>query len=301
VRYSVYVPFAISLVAAVLAPEVSRRMAPRVAAWGITAAALVLAASTSAALALLAFTGFGQIPQVAEQGRWSIGALRAADPVSRGTAEVCGVLLGVAAVSLAVTGYQRIRLLVAARRACDRMNPHTTLAVIDDPVPHAYALPGRPGRVVLSTGMLRTLGPEERRAVLAHENAHLHHRHHRFVLALHLAAALNPLLRPLRTAGAFALERWADEEAAGVITDRRTVARALGVAALAAAQPPAAALAAAVGPVPRRVAALLAPPKGRRTLWLVAGTVALLLCVASLAEAAHDTELIFEAAKHARR
>ncbi|MFC8583265.1 M56 family peptidase, partial [Streptomyces sp. NPDC057217] len=81
-----------------------------------------------------------------------------------------------------------------------------------------------------------------------------------------LAARANPFLRPLRTAVAYSAERWADEEAAAEVGSRRTVARAIGKAALLAPRAPAATLPAlaAVGPVPRRVAALMRPaPVGR--------------------------------------
>ncbi|MFJ5289501.1 M56 family metallopeptidase [Streptomyces sp. NPDC088348] len=122
------------------------------------------------------------------------------------------------------------------------------LAVLDDPAPTAFALPGIPGRIVVSSGMLQALAPDERRALLAHERAHLQRRHHLFLLVLQLASAVNPLLRPLARAGGFALERWADEEAGSVVADRSLVARAVARAALAtkrAAQP---ALAATGGP-----------------------------------------------------
>lgn len=43
--------------------------------------------------------------------------------------------------------------------------------------PTAYCLPGRHDRIVLSRAALQRLGPEELRAVLAHEQTHLDHRH----------------------------------------------------------------------------------------------------------------------------
>ncbi|MEU1025692.1 M56 family peptidase, partial [Streptomyces sp. NPDC005904] len=74
-------------------------------------------------------------------------------------------------------------------------------------------------------------------------------------------------VRPLRTSVAFTAERWADETAALAVRDRRVVARAIGKAALVSRGAPEPALAgfAAPGPVPRRVAALLAPPPAART------------------------------------
>ncbi|GHA57887.1 M56 family metallopeptidase [Streptomyces purpurascens] len=125
----------------------------------------------------------------------------------------------------------------------------------------------RAGRVVVTTGLLDQLRSAERRALFAHERAHLAARHDRFLLAVQLAARANPFLRPLRTAVAYTAERWADEEAARAIGSRRTVARAIGTAALVSRGTPVPTLAglAAPGPVPRRVAALLGPAPVVRT------------------------------------
>lgn len=49
--------------------------------------------------------------------------------------------------------------------------------VLDHPTPTAFCLPGRGERIVLSRAAVERLGPEELGAVLAHEQAHLDHRH----------------------------------------------------------------------------------------------------------------------------
>ena len=49
--------------------------------------------------------------------------------------------------------------------------------VLDGALPLAYCVPGREPRVVLSDGVLQTLDREQVDAVLAHERAHLRHRH----------------------------------------------------------------------------------------------------------------------------
>jgi beta-lactamase regulating signal transducer with metallopeptidase domain len=117
--------------------------------------------------------------------------------------------------------------------------------------------------------MLDLLDPAERRALLAHERAHLSRQHHLFVAAVEVASAANPLLRPLIPVVRYTIERWADEISAGRVGDRSVVARAIGKAALATRHAPPAprmALAATAGPVPRRVTALLtAPPAHRLT------------------------------------
>ncbi|MFI7540377.1 M56 family metallopeptidase [Actinoplanes sp. NPDC049599] len=51
------------------------------------------------------------------------------------------------------------------------------LRVLDGPLPFAYCLPGRSPRVVLSDGALRVLDTAQVAAVIAHEQAHLRHRH----------------------------------------------------------------------------------------------------------------------------
>jgi Zn-dependent protease with chaperone function len=112
--------------------------------------------------------------------------------------------------------------------------------LIDTDVPLAFAVPARPGRrgrVVVSTGMLRSLDEEERAVLFAHERAHLDHHHHRFLQVAETASAAVPLLRPISREVRFATERWADEEAAVVLGDRRVVARAIARAALASSVP----------------------------------------------------------------
>lgn len=299
--FSVYVPLLVTVVLAVLAPRAARRLPPRAAARSLACAALVTAAGWLGSLALLAFAGLAQLPEVAQEGHWSVSALRAEDPVSLAVAAVSALAVAASAASLGVAAARQARHLLWARQECARVPGDTELAVLDDDVPQAFALPGAPGRIVVSRGMLRCLGDEEREALLAHERAHLRRRHHHFQALWRLTAAVNPLLRPLAGAGGFVLERWADEEAAAHVGDRTVVARAVGRAALAssAASRPAA-LAATGGAVPQRVRALLAPPPPRRSLPLVAGALLLTMCCASLASAASDSEEMVEKAQRAQ-
>jgi Zn-dependent protease with chaperone function len=298
---SVYVPFAITVVLAFIGPRLARRLPPRPAAWALACAALVTAIGWAGALALLAFTGLAQVPQVAAEGRWSVVALRAEDPVYRIVAAASALVLVVGVVSLVVAAIRQVRHLMRARRECAHLPGDTELAVVDDDVPLAFALPGAPGRIVVSRGMLRCLGDGEREALLAHERAHLRGRHHLFQSVWRLTAALNPLLRPVAVAGGFVLERWADEAAAERVGDRKVVAHAVGRAALASAgasRP--LALAVTGGAVPQRVRALLAPPPARRRLPLVAGGLLLAVCCASLANAASDSDRMVDSAQWAQ-
>jgi hypothetical protein len=317
VRISVYLPFVVSTVLALCGPWLARRLPPRAATWALISAAAVAVGGWAGALALLAFTGFGQIPLVAFVGSWSTSVLRAGDPLPQSAAGGCALVLTVMTVALARASWRRGRELVQAYQECHRLPGEGELAVVDDARLEAFALPGLPqlpewsglrplagggGRIVVSTGMLRTLEAGEQEALLAHERSHLRHHHHFFLTTLQIASAACPLLRPLAREGAFTVERWADEEAARAVGDRTLVARAIARAALAKkdAQPAAARLLAAVGgPVPRRVKALLAPAPRRSRGPLVVFTVLLALCCVSLGEAAHDTEKLFEHAMHA--
>jgi Zn-dependent protease with chaperone function len=302
VRIVIYVPFAAALMVTLLATVVSRRLPPRIATWWLAVAGVAAAASSSAALALLAFTAVGQLAPVAAEGHWSVPALRAHDPVLTPVGLGALMILLAAAAALCITAWRRLGALAAARRLCRSVRPESELLVLDDPSPHAFAVPGAARRVVVSSGMLRSLDGAERRALLAHERSHLRHRHHLFLTALRLAAAVNPLLHPVFRAAMFTIERWADEDAAEAVQDRPLVARTLGKAALASLQPPAAALALAVQHVPRRMQAMLAAPPPRRTIVILAlGTALLLITGLSLLEAAHDTERLFEAAMHSYR
>jgi len=92
---------------------------------------------------------------------------------------------------------------------------------------------------------------------------------------------VNPALRGVARAGTLAVERWADEEAAGRLGDRRLVARTLVRAALAGTRTaaPTGTLGHTSGDVGRRVEALLAAPL--RPRWtIVAVSTALVLAAA---------------------
>ncbi|MEV6865084.1 M56 family metallopeptidase [Streptosporangium subroseum] len=309
---AVYLPLLLPILAALATRPLTNRLNPKLATWLLTVSAVALAAASSAALALLALAGLARIPLVDTLGHWSTRVMQHDNPTALWIALIAGTLLTTAAVAAARIFWRRARALYAAAAEAACLPGTGELVVMNDPAAEAFAMPGRPGRIVVSTGMLHALDPAERDILLAHERAHLTGRHHLFTAAVQLAAAANPLLRPLATTVAYTVERWADEHAAAACGDRRRVARTVGKAALAAtrtgARPrfPAAALGIlglrpasprTPGPVPRRVAALLATPPARRTLPLAAATVAVLLVSAVCSiEAAHDLDALFDLA-----
>ncbi|MBK6971201.1 MAG: M48 family metalloprotease [Candidatus Microthrix sp.] len=160
---------------------------------------------------------------------------------------------------------------------------HEQVAGSSEPV--AFAVPGRPGRVVVSKGMLETLDSAERRVVYAHEHSHLRRHHHRFLHVADAAAAAVPLLEPLNRQVRFATERWADEDAVVEVGDRRLVARAVARAALASS-------ASGVHPTPlgingsgarARVEALMLPPGGVTAATLAWGSLGMVGLAVSVA------------------
>jgi Zn-dependent protease with chaperone function len=296
-----YLPLVLAALFGILAPVIARRLPPPIATWLLSIGGLVAAAGSVAVLGFLAFTLLGRAPVLATQGHWSPNALQRADPVAVPVEVAATLALAAVTVRVAAVALRRSRALLDAHRLAAALPAHNAeLAVIADPVPCAYAVPGRPGRIVASVGLLRGLHPGERRAVFAHERSHLRHRHHAHHTTAQLAAAANPLLRALPTAVRLATERWADEDAAAT-APRDTVAQALIHAATPrrSTATPAVVLAVATEQIATRVQALRAPaPQTSR--WRIAVLLAvLLLTAASTLLAAHDTERLFELAKHA--
>ncbi|MBG0853684.1 M56 family metallopeptidase [Streptomyces spinoverrucosus] len=263
----VFLPLVLPLTAWPIARLAEQHLHPRTATRLLTGVTAVMAMCSTVCLGLVMVVGTAQLPGNPLPDGWSDPEVRAAVPYDEVVGKAAIPALCAVVVACARTLWRHGRVRRHAHRALAGL-PGTDVAVLPDTLPYAYALPGgRRDRVVVTTGLLDHLEPAERRALFAHERAHLAAGHHRFLLAVQLAARANPFLRPLRTAVSYTAERWADEEAAQVVGSRRTVAHAIGKAALVSRGTPVATLAgfAAPGPVPRRVAALLGPaPMVRR-------------------------------------
>jgi hypothetical protein len=279
---TVYLPLIAVLVLAVLAPTVGHGLTPAVATRLLSVVAAAAAAATVAALVLLAIggllRGLALAGAITDPSRAHAEA--AADSVRWPWGVAALVLLGVAAV--------RAMRVIRGERAALRGLRHVVaghdeeLLVVSDARPYAYAVPCGPGTIIVSTAMLSALDPAERRAMLAHERAHLSHRHHRFRLIARLAAGVNPALARLDRHIGFQIERWADEHAA-TSTSRPVAARSLARAALAASPRTCGALGFTEHAVTARVTALTTDP--RPTRWvlvapIVAMTATMLGCLA---------------------
>ena len=286
------VPFAVSAALAAGSGWLARCLVPRVAVPLLTLLALATSLATGLVLCLIAFGAAAQLPALAALGRWSAEALRPGQPEP-----TWGFLAGAVASALlaAALGFaiRAGRELGQAARACraSRLGGAGRLVIARDDRPMAYAVPAGPRAIVISTGMLRLLSADERRALIAHEDAHLRQNHAVYVVLAGLAAAANPLLRPLTRQVRLAVELQADAAAADEVGDRRVVARTLARASLAAAATGTAApgvLALAETDACARVRALTGPPPRRRpwaaalalALALASGTAALTLTMA---------------------
>ena len=316
----VYLPLLVPVLAAAAARPLAARLEPRLATWLLTATTVALAAFSTAALALMTASVLARSPLLAALGDYSQPALRRGDPVPALAGMAAALLLTAAAVAVAVVIRARARALAESYRRAASMAPGGRVVVVPGHSIEAYALPGSPGRIVVSGRLLDVLNDRGRAALLAHEHAHLAGRHHLFTTVAHLAAAANPLLLPVARAVEYTVERWADERAATITGDRRLVASTIGQVALLATPRPVRLRAAALGitgtrrstgtrvhpislawagPVPRRVAALLAPPPRRQLALLAIVAILILTAGASAAEAARDLHALIEFAQAA--
>ncbi|OLE27572.1 MAG: hypothetical protein AUG49_04870 [Catenulispora sp. 13_1_20CM_3_70_7] len=303
---NIYLPLVAALALGLAGPVLGRRLQPAVATVLLTAAALVTGATSLASLALLASITILRIPRIAAEGRLS-DAVLVHGPIS----PLAGIVAGLAILALAPFAVRAgIRLWhesVRTYRLAKAFSAHpASIAVIQDPRAQAFAVPGIPSlpghaaiptRIVATDSLLRTLDEHQRRAMFAHEQAHLRRRHHLYLLLTNLAVIANPLLWRLPEAVTEATERWADEDAAAAVGDREVLARALGRAALS--NLPRTVPAMAQAHVGRRVRALMAPPPPRRRALAAVVGVAVAATVWASIDSARETEAFFDAARAA--
>ena len=132
--------------------------------------------------------------------------------------------------ALAMVGLRRARATYVGVRAEPALGEHHPFAghdcvVLPTAEPLAVSVAGEPGQIIVSQGLVDHLAPAELAAVLRHEAAHLDHGHADYLLAataLDHAFAFLPFVRRSTAALRLALERWADEVAAGPDPARRS-------------------------------------------------------------------------------
>ena len=151
--------------------------------------------------------------------------------------------------------------------------------VVEDSRPALFCIPGIRSQVVLTTGAVAALTPQQRNLALAHEHAHLSGHHH---LALTFTAAVRrafPFVRLFAVAATeigTLVEMHADDRAAGV-SDRHELAAAL--VRLAGGPRPAGAIAANGGAALQRVQRLMTDSPGLPAVrrWWISATAAALV------------------------
>ncbi len=271
---------AYAIVVAVWIPPVLRRLTAAgisarlgLTAW-LTAMASVLACAVTALRFLVnaAITGW---PGLAEAVCRSVTGRACAPSVYRGAAFelTLAVVAMLAATAAAVTAWRyglRVRRAQrqtrahaeAARIAGRRMPGAGPAVVLDDPLPAAYCVPGRPATIVLTSGALAVLDPAQLDAVLAHERAHLAGRHHLLITLTRALSVIFPAV-PLFAAGSAEVARLAEmsaDDSAARGSGRHVLLAAL--LTMGTGRPvPAPALAATAGAITARVQRLLDPPQ----------------------------------------
>ena len=281
-----------------LAPLVALRAAPAPATWLLSLGGAIVAAYWLVVLAAMSAPVAGADDLLVDREHWSGRVLAKDSPTGMVVAALALTLLVTLLWRTTVRAVRLRRAVVRARRIC--RDHSTELVVLPQDDAEAYAVPGRPGLIVVSKGLLRRLGPGERRAVLEHERAHLRLRHHRHSVAGVLAATANPCLAAVPGALGLAVERWADEEAAH-LCGRAVTATALGKVTelTTGTSRPIGALAAARTAVSARLSALRRerPPRGKA--WLVALVAVLVFGAVSSVLTADRAMTVFQLAANA--
>ncbi|MEU8606973.1 M48 family metalloprotease [Actinoplanes sp. NPDC048791] len=262
---AIYLPLLLALPLTLSAGRLAGRGAPGLLARGLTGFGLITALCSTWSLTLLALTLLDDVPPLAALD--NLPGVELPEPVPGPVALLAAALLAWGGLRL----IRDVRMRTSThRRLRAAGSPHDGLVVADWSAPLAVAVPGRPGHLLVTSGMLRLLDTDERRVLFAHERAHLARGHHRLVALTAAAAAMNPLLIPVRAAVAYLVERWADEDAAAAVDDRGLTAKAVARAALATIDTePVPGLGMHGGTVVHRVRALVEPsptPRRRRLL-----------------------------------
>jgi Zn-dependent protease with chaperone function len=261
--WQLFFPLALSSVVVLLGLVLQARIGARPAAWMAAVGVVSIGTVGFLGTLLIAVQYWAHAPGMSRFVSWCAMLVGDHHSVSN--------TAGLGATALALYGIFRLTLFIRACSIAQRNHRNLrslidrSVVVEDTDAIFAYSVPGSTPLTVLSTGLLACLKADEYAIVLAHEEAHFAHRHDRFLLVGRSAAALFPPVQVFARALEYALERWADEHAASVIGDRKSVAKTVARTALLAHAPvPPGVLAfAPVSPfsTTQRVRSLLRPPQ----------------------------------------
>jgi hypothetical protein len=244
------------------------------------AAIFELTALVAAAPPLLKLVG---LPMAAHDCQALLGAA-----IPGGSVFVGSALILAAAIPLlagrALARARRIAQSISTQlRPADRrtFRGEFELFVVSTKSPIALSVPGHPGRLIVSQGVVDTLNSAQFDALCAHEEVHLRCGHTRYIqlsVAMSRAFVFWPPIRNSVNTLRLGLERWADEEAAGVCPDKRTTLRsALIAVAGATAADEIAAFSSVDGVIDRANALEAAPKRVDRAWWLLLFTPGIVL------------------------
>ncbi len=247
------IPFFLVLACAGIAWFLPRFVEPSVGVVILTVFVMIATLATVALLLQISGAGISEVPVVSD----AIGWCRALSWGDHGAPPILGAaaVLTLGFVSIRVGRY--VRKVFHNKRELGAVDGIEILAS-DEPI--AFAVPGRRGGVVISDSLLSLLRRDEQRVVVAHENAHLRHRHHLYIHLVGACAAGLPFLKPFSKRVNYLTERWADEVAAERIGSREFVADTIArVALLPSSHVRSAALSIGGGNVVHRFEALVSP------------------------------------------
>lgn len=247
------IPFFLVLTCAGIAWFLPRFLEPSVGVVILTVFVMLATLATVMLLVQVGGAGISEVPFVAD----AIGWCRALSWGDHGAPPILGAAAVITFGFVSIRVGQYVRKVIQNRRDFGAVDGIEILAS-DQPI--AFAVPGRRGGVVLSDSLLSLLRRDEQRVVVAHENAHLRHRHHLYIHLVGACAAGLPFLKPFSNRVKYLTERWADEVAAERIGSREFVADTIArVALLPSSHVRSAALSIGGGNVVHRFEALVSP------------------------------------------
>ena len=247
------IPFFLVLTCAGIAWFLPRFLEPSVGVVILTVFVMLATLATVMLLVQVGGAGISEVPFVAD----AIGWCRALSWGDHGAPPILGAAAVITFGFGSIRVGQYVRKVIQNRRDFGAVDGIEILAS-DQPI--AFAVPGRRGGVVLSDSLLSLLRRDEQRVVVAHENAHLRHRHHLYIHLVGACAAGLPFLKPFSNRVKYLTERWADEVAAERIGSREFVADTIArVALLPSSHVRSAALSIGGGNVVHRFEALVSP------------------------------------------
>jgi Zn-dependent protease with chaperone function len=203
-----------------------------------------------------------------------------------GGATVAGLgltLAGAVAARTAVTAITHLRAVgrqasrhAQTARLVGHREPALGAVLVEHQEPVAYCVAGRYPTVILTTGALQALDPDQLDAVLAHERAHLAGHHHRLLAVARIGRHVLPFMPLMQEADAQVarlVELHADDAAT---RGRNPGPLATALVVLATAASPSPTLAAAATDTVQRIHRLLGPaePLGRARRQLLRATAA---------------------------